>query len=61
MLEPHKINSVPYVDFEHLNRADKALKESAGCDGIEDLRLPKSEAHQEHEKEVETKQAPVFL
>jgi len=54
-LEPHKINPVLYVEYEHLNGADKTLKEIVGFDGKEDLQTPNDEATQETEHEFETK------
>jgi len=54
-LEPHRINPVLYVEYEHLNGADKTLKEIVGFDSKEDLRVPNSVARQEHEREIETK------
>jgi hypothetical protein len=54
-LEPHKINPVFYVEYEHLNGADKTLKEIVGFDGKEDLMVPNDEAREEHEREIETK------
>jgi hypothetical protein len=54
-LEPHKINPVLYVEYEHLNGADKALKEIVGFDGKEELAEPNDELREEHEREIETK------
>src|SRR5215468_3333442 len=54
-LEPHKINPVLYVEYEHLNGADKTLKEIVGFDGVADLAVPNSEAREEHGNELETK------
>jgi hypothetical protein len=54
-LEPHSINPVLYVEYEHLNGADKALKEVVGFDGKKDLNVPRSEARQERQREIETR------
>jgi hypothetical protein len=54
-LEPHKINPVLYVEYEHLNGADKTLREIVGFDSKEDLAVPNSEARKEAEREIETK------
>lgn len=54
-LEPHKINPVLYVEYEHLNGADKTLKEIVGFDSKEDLTVPNSESREEREREIETK------
>ncbi len=54
-LEQHRINPVLYVEYEHLNAADKTLKEIVGFDSKEDLNVPNSEARHEHEREIETK------
>ena len=54
-LEPHRINPVLYVEYEHINGADKTLKEIVGFDGKEDLKVPNSEGRREHENEIETK------
>jgi len=54
-LEPHRINPVLYVEYEHINGADKTLKEIVGFDGKEDLKVPNSVGRREHENEIETK------
>ena len=54
-LEPHRINPILYVEYVHINGADKTLKEIVGFDGKEDLNVPNSDARQEHEREIETK------
>jgi len=54
-LESHWINPVLYVEYEHLNGADKTLKEIVGFDSKEDLNVPNSEAREEAEHEFETK------
>jgi hypothetical protein len=53
--EPHKINPVFYIEYEHLNGADKVLKEIVGFDGVEDLNVPNDEAREEDEHEFEAK------
>jgi hypothetical protein len=53
--EPHKINPVLYVEYEHLNGADKTLKEIVGFDSKEDLQEPNDVTRHEHEREIETK------
>jgi len=54
-LEEHRINPVLYVEYEHLNGADKTLKEIVGFDSKEDLAVPNDVARHEHEREIETK------
>jgi hypothetical protein len=54
-LEPHKVNLVLYAEYEHLNGADKSLKEIVGFDGVADLAEPMSETREEKEREIETK------
>jgi hypothetical protein len=54
-LEARKINPVLYVEYEHLNGADKTLKEIVGFDSKEDLQSPNNEARHEHEREIEPK------
>jgi hypothetical protein len=54
-LEPHKINPVFYVEYEHLNGADKILKEIVGFDSKEDLAVPNDVAKEEAEHEFEAK------
>ena len=44
-----------YVEYEHLNGADKTLKEIVGFDGKADLEEPNSETREEREHEIETK------
>src|SRR5215510_14957371 len=51
----HAINPVLYVEYEHLNGADKTLKEIVGFDSKEDLAVPNSVAREEKEREIETK------
>jgi hypothetical protein len=54
-LEPHKVNPVLYVEYEHLTAADKALREIVGFDGKKDLAVPNRVAHQERLHEFETR------
>jgi hypothetical protein len=54
-LEEHRINPVFYIEYEHLNEADKIIKEVVGFDGKEDFTEPNSETREEHEQELETK------
>jgi hypothetical protein len=54
-LESHWINPVLYVEYEHLNGADRILKEIVGFDSKDDLTVPNNEARQETEHELETK------
>lgn len=51
----HKINPVLYVEYEHVNGADKALKEVVGFDGKQDYAEPNGETRLEREHEIETK------
>src|SRR5262249_23760484 len=53
--EEHAINPVLYVEYEHLNGADKTLREIVGFDSKEDLSVPNSVAREEAEHEIETK------
>jgi hypothetical protein len=52
-LEPHKINPVLYFEYEHLNGADKVIKEVVGFDGKEDFAVPNSVSRHEHLRELE--------
>lgn len=51
----HWINPVLYVEWEHINGADKSLLEVVGFDAIGDLLNPNSEARREKKREVEAK------
>ena len=51
----HRIKPVLYVEYEHLNGADKILKEIVGFDGMDDLTVPNSVAREEREHEIESK------
>jgi hypothetical protein len=53
--EEHRINPVIYIEYEHLNEADKTLKEIVGFNGKEALSVPNSEAREDHVHELETK------
>ena len=44
-----------YIEYEHLNGADKTLKEIVGFDSKFDLTEPNSETREEHEREIDTK------
>src|SRR5262249_34951650 len=55
LLEQHRINPVLYVEYEHLNGADKTLKEIVGFDGTADVAEHNSVTRHEHERELETK------
>src|SRR5262245_18177314 len=55
LTEDHAINPVLYVEYEHLNGADKTLREVVGFDSKEDLRVPNSVAREKTEHEIETK------
>jgi hypothetical protein len=54
-LENHKINPVFYLEYEHLNGAEKSLKEIVGFDSKSDLAVPNSVARREHMNELETR------
>ena len=54
-LEEHRINPVLYVEYEHLNGADKIIKEIVGFDSKDDFKEPNDETRHEHEREFETK------
>ena len=51
----HRIKPVLYVEYEHLNGADKTLKEIVGFDAQEDFLVPNSVAREERAHEVEAK------
>jgi hypothetical protein len=51
----HWFSPVLYVEYEHLNGADKTLKEITGFDRQQDLLVPNSEARLEREHEIEAK------
>jgi len=52
-VEPHKINPVLYIEFEHLSAADKALKEIVGFDSKEDLQVPNAITGRDYSNEME--------
>jgi hypothetical protein len=51
----HWINPVLYVEYEHINGADKTIKEVEGHDVESDFAPPNSELRQEHKQEIELK------
>jgi len=51
----HWINPVLYIEWEHINGADKSLLEVVGFDAIGDLLNPNSETRREKERELEAK------
>lgn len=55
LMKEHRINPVLYVEYEHLNGADKTLKEVVGFDGKKSQSEPNSETRLERERELETK------
>jgi hypothetical protein len=55
LMKEHRINPVLYVEYEHINGADKTLKEIVGFDSKDHQIDPNREARQEHESEFETK------
>src|SRR5215467_8160587 len=55
LLKEHRINPVLYIEYEHVNGADKTLKEVVGFDNKDDQALPNREARLTHESEFETK------
>jgi len=55
LLGEHRINPVLYLEYEHVNGADKTLKEVVGFDGKESQAGPNREARLERERELETK------
>ena len=55
LLGEHRINPVLYIEYEHVNGADKTLKEVVGFDSKDDKSLPNREARLRHESEMETK------
>ncbi|HEX2710704.1 MAG TPA: hypothetical protein VHM88_00565 [Candidatus Acidoferrales bacterium] len=55
LLREHWINPVVYVEFVHVNGADKAIKEVVGFDSERDFTVPNGIARREHKHEIETK------
>ena len=55
MQREHWINPVLYLEFEHINGANRSLLDVVGHDGEADLSEPTSEARHEKKKEVEAK------
>jgi hypothetical protein len=51
----HWINPVLYVEYEHINRADKSLLEVVGHDSVADLALSNAQGRSEREKSFEMK------
>ncbi len=51
----HRFSPAFYVEYEHLNGADKTLKEIVGFDRKNDLLEPGSVTRHEHEHEIETR------
>lgn len=54
LMHEHWINPVLYVEFEDVRGSDKTLREVVGFDSGRDPE-PNAEAHQEKEREIETK------
>lgn len=55
LMKEHRINPVLYVEYEHVNGADKTLREIVGFDGKESQGEPNQTARRETESEIETK------
>ncbi len=55
LLGEHWINPVLYVEFEHLNEADKTMKEVVGFGPEEEHAEPNSATRHEWENEIETR------
>ena len=55
LMKEHRINPVLYVEYEHVNGADKTLKEIVGFDGRSDQAGHNRDAQMRHESEFETK------
>jgi hypothetical protein len=55
LFSEHKINPVLYVEYEHVNGADKTMKEVVGFDGKGDHTESNDDARLERERELETK------
>ena len=55
LMKEHRINPVVYIEYEHVNGADKTLKEIVGFDNRNDKAGPNSEARLRHESEFEAK------
>jgi hypothetical protein len=53
--QEHFINPVLYIEYEHVNGADKILKEIEGHDVESDFLIPNAEARQETKNELELK------
>ena len=55
LMKEHWINPVLYVEFEHINGADKILKGIVGFDSWEDQVEPNRETRLERKRELEAK------
>lgn len=55
LLENHRVNPVLYIEYEHLNGADKTIKEVTGFDNKHDFAVPDSISSQERDHEIETR------
>lgn len=51
----HWINPIIYLEYEHINGADKSMLEVVGFDSEEDHAKPNSDTRREREREIETK------
>ena len=55
LLREHWINPVLYIEFSHLNAADKTLREVVGFDSERDFAEPNAAARKETKREIELK------
>jgi hypothetical protein len=55
LLREHWINPVLYVEYEHVNHADRSLLEVVGHDSVADLALSNAQGRLEKEKSFEMK------
>src|SRR5215831_11434693 len=55
LLKEHRINPVLYIEYEHVNGADKTLKEIVGFDSKDSQSEPNRERRMDLERELETK------
>jgi len=51
----HFVNPVLYIEYEHINEADKTLHEIVGFDSEQDNAVPNDIARREQEHEIETR------
>jgi hypothetical protein len=55
LMHEHAINPVLYVEYAHINGADKVVRDVVGFDSWHNLATPNREARRQKKREVETK------